>query len=318
MREFATAETSDLLKSAAKAIRKAASEPNEEAVHKMRVSIRRLQQSLRIFGQFFRSKGLRRVKADLKAVMQPAGELRNSDIALKLTGTRSSASRVLRARREQQEASLIAVLAQVAGEDLDARWASDLASRGRRKKKNKRRMWRGRQTVRQNLQRRAPALVSDYFRAGDQALQPGRSWEEMHRFRLLTKRFRYTLELLRPAYGKALESKIELLKQVQTLLGDINDAVVTSGGIAEIPGTERIRARLAVKADRLTHELRALWSSRFAGPSHRETWSRYLVRYACIGRQAPAAAPATIAADAVTSGENVTQNPPNPSEGGVY
>lgn len=315
MREFATAETLDLLDKAVKAIRKAASSPDEEAVHKMRVSIRRLQQSLRLFGEFFRPRAVRRIRAELKSVMDPAGELRNCDIALKLTGVRSPAARVLRARREQHEATLLATLTQVAGDDTAERWAADLKS-GRRKK-NRKRQWKPKRTLRENLQRRMPAMVADYFNDGDHTLEAGRSWEEMHHFRLLTKRFRYTLELLRPAYGRALESKIELLREMQTLLGDINDAVVTSAMLADMAGTDRIRVRLGVKADRLTHRLRALWAARFADPSRRRAWSRYLVQYACRGRPAAQAA-GTSATEVVTGTENVTEDAPKSPEGVVY
>lgn len=313
MREFATAQTLDLAAHAAKAILKAASKPDEEAVHKMRVSIRRLQQSLRLFGQFFRPRAVRRVKAEISTIMEPAGELRNCDIALRLTGSRSQASKLLRGLRDQHEAALVATLAQVAGEDLGERWASDLTSG--RKRKTKGQLWKGKRTVRDNLRKRMPGLVADYFGAGDGALQPGRSWDEMHRFRLLTKRFRYTLELLRPVYGRALESKIDLLKEVQTLLGDINDAVVTQKMLAEMPSTERIRARLALKSDRLTHKLRALWSGRLADPSRRLAWTRYLVQYACRRRPAVAAPPPLPPeAEGVTATGNVTENPPKSTE----
>ncbi len=313
MREFATQETWELLASAAKQIRKAAADPHEDAVHKMRVSIRRFQQALRLFAQFFSPKGLRRVKADLKAVMDPAGELRNRDIALKLTGARSAAARQITAHREQHGAGLTVVLTDLASDDLADRWQADLGA-SRRKRSKQKKLWKGKQTVRDNLRRRMPRLVRDYFEAGDQALAAGRSWDEMHRFRLLTKRFRYTMELFRPAYGRSLESKIELLKQVQTMLGDINDAVVTSAMLESIPRTDRLRIRLGVKADRLTHQLRALWTARFADPARRDAWTRYLVQYACRTRPVPAQA----AQEPVTEPQNVTEDAPKPPESVVY
>src|SRR3982751_2959422 len=109
--------------------------------------------------------------------------------------------------------------------------------------------WKGKQSVRTNLCARMPGLVDDYFSAGDVALAAGTAWEEMHRFRLLTKRFRYTLEIFRHAYGPGIEQRIELLKQVQTLLGEMNDCVVTSGMLAQLEGTEPVRKHLDEKAE---------------------------------------------------------------------
>jgi len=293
-----------LLEGAARGIRKAADDPDEDAVHKMRVGIRRFQQSIRLFAQFFRPKGVRQVRSDLKSVMTPAGDLRNYDIALKLVGAKSGAYRILAARRVEAQTALATVLRELGSEDLAARW-KDRLERSNSAKKGERKLWRGKRSVQANLRRKMPELVEDYFAVGDTALQLGRSWEELHGFRLLTKRFRYTLELLRPAYGRSLDTKIELLRRLQTLLGDMNDSVVTSGMLAEVPRTERIRARLAAKAERLTHELRKLWAEQFAAPARRLGWQRYLVQYACRARSAPAA---------VTTPENVSEDAPNPAE----
>lgn len=308
MREFGISETHTLLESAAKGIRKAADNPDEEAVHKMRVGIRRFQQSVRLFGQFFRPKGLRQVKSDLKSVMTPAGELRNCDIAIRLVGPKSSASRVLATRRQEAQNALTTVLHELGSEDLVARWKGELERSGSPKKREKK-LWRGKKPVQVNLRRSMPELVDDYFEAGDKAMELGRAWDELHGFRLLTKRFRYTLELLRPAYGRSLEPKIEQLRTLQTLLGDMNDAVVTSGILADIPRTERIRARLAANAERLTQELRKHWTDQFAAPARRLGWKRYLVQYACRTRPAPAP---------VTPQENVSEEAPKPAEPVVY
>src|SRR5207253_1571005 len=103
----------------------------------------------------------------------------------------------------------------------------------------------------------------------------------MHRFRLLTKRFRYTLEIFRHAYGPGVEQRIELLKQVQTLLGEMNDCVVTSGMLAQLEGTEHVRDQLAQKAEQKKGKLQSVWSVHFEAAGRRENWRRYLTQYAC-------------------------------------
>jgi CHAD domain-containing protein len=147
-------------------------------------------------------------------------------------------------------------------------------------------LWKGRKTLRENLQRRLPQLTRDYYAAGRTALTPGTSWDDMHQFRLASKRFRYTLELFRPAYGPGLEAKIEAIKKIQTYLGDINDCIVTSAMLEKFPATEDIRGKLSAKADDLTTRLRVFWVKRFDAPGQEEMWVRYLTTYVCRRRPA--------------------------------
>jgi len=141
--------------------------------------------------------------------------------------------------------------------------------------------WKSRQNLRSNLRARIPSIVDDYFAAGRDALAAGTAWEQMHRFRVLTKRFRYTLEIFRPAYGPGLDKRIESLRDLQTLLGEINDCVATISMLSSIEGTEAIRQQFAAKAEGKAEKLRALWNVRFQVPGRKESWKRYLTQYAC-------------------------------------
>jgi len=143
------------------------------------------------------------------------------------------------------------------------------------------RLWRETLNLQGNLQRRMPKLARRYFEEGREALTPGTSWEDMHTFRLRTKRFRYTLETFRELYGPAIESRIESLRKVQTYLGDINDCIVTSELIEGHPDAARVQEKLAGKADTLTKKLRAYWSETFDAPGAEQRFTRYLVTYAC-------------------------------------
>ena len=151
----------------------------------------------------------------------------------------------------------------------------------------KKKLWKRSLTIRDNLRRRLPSMATEYFDAGRAALAPGKSWDEMHQFRLATKRFRYMLEIFRPAYGPALDVRIGLLKDIQTLLGDINDCVATASMVAGDAGTEEVREKLAVRAEEKTKKLRKYWTVRFDAPGERERWARYLLSYACRTVRAP-------------------------------
>jgi CHAD domain-containing protein len=123
---FATAKIAELLAVTVLAIHRAATSPDEEAVHKMRVSIRRLQQALRLFRNFLREKGVRSLQGELKMIMEPAGELRNYDIALTLVRCGRVDAPEIRARRLGARQVLLQVLAGLAQPELGKRWSAEL------------------------------------------------------------------------------------------------------------------------------------------------------------------------------------------------
>ena len=47
-----------------------------------------------------------------------------------------------------------------------------------------------------------------------------------HAMRIAAKRLRYTLEIIRPIYSGTLDATLEVIKQVQTLLGEVHDCDV--------------------------------------------------------------------------------------------
>jgi CHAD domain-containing protein len=61
-----------------------AESPDAEAVHDLRVALRRFSQVLRIFKACFRGKEARKIRREVKQMMGLAAEVRNCDIALKL------------------------------------------------------------------------------------------------------------------------------------------------------------------------------------------------------------------------------------------
>jgi CHAD domain-containing protein len=136
--------------------------------------------------------------------------------------------------------------------------------------------WNEERTLTENLSRRLPRLARKYFAQGNKALSVDRSWEEMHDFRLVSKRFRYTLELFRDVYGQSIEPFIEDLKGLQSHLGDVNDAVTAHELLKDVPDSEEARSRLLRRADKKRDKLRAYWSDRFAMEGTDARWIDYL------------------------------------------
>src|SRR4051794_27248221 len=227
----------------------------------MRVAIRRFQQALRLFTDHLDERGVEKIRKQLRAIMQVAGELRNRDIALELAPEVT----VLSEERTALNRKLVDKLQPVATPNLAVLWGAKLGLGG----------------LREHLRRQMPKLARRYFREGREALTPGATWGEMHAFRLRTKRYRYTLETFRDLYGPGIETRIESLRKIQGYLGDINDCIVTSAMLEPIAGTEEIRTGLAAKAADKTAKLREYWQQTFDRPGAEGVWTRYLVTYAC-------------------------------------
>ena len=143
--------------------------------------------------------------------------------------------------------------------------------------------WDAELDVGANLRRRLPRIARKYFRRGQHALGAERPWEEIHDFRLATKRFRYTLELFRSQYGPGLDKRIDELKHVQKLLGEANDCLVTSTLLEPIADTEELRAQLAMKAEAKVQKLRSWWRANLSSEVAEQRWVLYLQRFG--GRQ---------------------------------
>ena len=128
MEEFAVSQTSGLVNTVVENICAAADQPDPEAVHKLRVSIRRLQQALRLFKQFFPKRGSKRMRKQLRAIMKPAGELRNRDIAIELLEHDHPALlQSLKQQRVHARRRLVHVLTGMAEPGLLQKWRTELA-----------------------------------------------------------------------------------------------------------------------------------------------------------------------------------------------
>jgi len=109
--------------------------------------------------------------------------------------------------------------------------------------------------------------------------------QALHRFRLLTKRFRYTLELFRPCYGPVLYRRIEALKTLQQYLGEISDCRTTREMLAgrddlSKPKRDRLTRQLKVLAAARVARFRRLWRKDFEQPERERWWTDYLRRFA--------------------------------------
>jgi CHAD domain-containing protein len=126
MQEYGVAKTQQSLDILVPVLCRAAESLDEESVHDLRVSIRRFQQSIRLFKQYLRPDGVNLVKKQLKGVMDLAGELRNRDIAIGLVRRARGDTSELASQRDECHRQLQQVLKGLATPYLAEFWKHEL------------------------------------------------------------------------------------------------------------------------------------------------------------------------------------------------
>ena len=107
-RRFASDQVDKRLERLAVEIREVVKSGDSDAVHDLRVAVRRFWQALSVFKLCFRGKALHNIRRQLKRIMSLAGEVRNCDLALKLLSKWTQLKRVgvrpkLHTRRRESE-----------------------------------------------------------------------------------------------------------------------------------------------------------------------------------------------------------------------
>ncbi len=241
MRQYVNHQFEPRLEVFRKTLTNAADHPQDaEAIHDLRVSIRRLTQCLQTFPQFFRSKRAKKARTRLKCLLDHCGEARNCDISIDVLRDAGlnghPAIEHLQAKRAEAEAALVNLLAEWT-EPQSARngpqgclefWGKRLPRGKSSIKKHAKKSsihWRVNKSIERNAARVLPKLAKRLFAEGDRVAAPGVPYKEIHKFRLHGKRFRYTLELFDPVYGENLLPILKGMKRLQDLLGVMNDCV---------------------------------------------------------------------------------------------
>jgi CHAD domain-containing protein len=220
---FAEARATERLKTLTANLRLAKKHPGEAGpIHDLRVSIRRFNQSLRIFKDLWNHGRYRKMRRRLRRLMELCGAVRNCDIAIQVleeagAPAKASLKTHLRKLRLHGENALKERL-----QDWDFHWRGWVRPRsGKNRAVNTR--------VRQVL----GPLEREYAKAGRTAARPETNPEKLHELRLAAKHLRYTLEIFGPLAGAEWEQEIERIREVQELLGAVNDCVTTSALIKE-------------------------------------------------------------------------------------
>ncbi|MCX6628553.1 MAG: CHAD domain-containing protein [Candidatus Solibacter sp.] len=84
MREFVRLQTGVLLRGLASQVNRASRTGDPDAIHDLRVAIRRLSRCLRLFARFYPAHSWKKVRRRLASLMDVCGTVRDRDIAIEL------------------------------------------------------------------------------------------------------------------------------------------------------------------------------------------------------------------------------------------
>src|SRR5215471_4781145 len=107
MRAYVEEQTERLQRKLAKEVSRAAEDQGEEAIHDLRVAIRRLNRGLQVFSKFFPKRPRKEARSRLHELMDAAGEVRDRDIAaelLKNAGVKPDSPVLQRLAKERRQA----------------------------------------------------------------------------------------------------------------------------------------------------------------------------------------------------------------------
>jgi CHAD domain-containing protein len=240
---------------------RAAKAPSPDAIHDLRVAIRRTEQALATFKRLLPRKATKRVRKQLKTVLGSAGAVRDCDIAVKILlkfrqPEAADLRRHIRARRKAAEGSLQAELKGLSLRTKVSRWLAHLRLHGPQTEIQR--------ETRAVAAAALPRLAQRFFEAGDSAAASHHCGEKLHEFRIQAKKFRYTLELFAPIYGPALTEWIGEIKFAQSILGKMNDYRSVLALATGFKCGKNLRASLKRSERRKAREFRECWTERFS------------------------------------------------------
>lgn len=243
-----------------------------EGVHQARVATRRLRSDLRTFGPLLDQDWRIAARAELKWLADALGAVRDADVlamnlaaAIEPAGVDTVAASALLAALHDQRAAARRALTGVLDERRATSFLDELSRSADDPPTTPSAV--GRAEVRLLPLVRQPwrTLARTVDRLDDEP-----TVERLHRVRLLSKRTRYAAEAVVPVYGRDARRLAAAVKEVQDVLGEMNDAAVAVRWLC-VTGAA-LDAPAAFTAGQLAHHFRA------GAELRRHSWERAFER----------------------------------------
>ncbi|MXY70759.1 MAG: CHAD domain-containing protein [Acidobacteriia bacterium] len=276
----------------------ARSDPTASAVHDLRVAARRLVYTLDCFSVLLDADRAADFRKRVKSLLSAARLVRELDVALELvskldSGLQHSIADDLRRRRDTAARLMSERLERKGVQKLTRRWLSTASGAAPEPAKETPEAtkaggrwyshlpWMPEQSCAANASAVLPSLAADYFRQGRAACIEGTPPDELHAFRLASKRLRYCLELFSEQYGPSLATRLESLRDIQGRLGALSDydSTIRLLDSAEAPSDSASLRLLTILSDGqgdATESFLKSWKRNLDTPNVEDDWKTYL------------------------------------------
>ncbi len=238
----------------------------DDSVHQMRVTVRRLRSVLATYRRFLDPDRAEHLREELKWLADLLGEVRDAEVLRKRLrrwaaehGPGPTGVDALRtALAERQAQALARLLPELDGERYRSLIAALAATDGL--------PWPdgtpGRKALRKRI-RRSWRRLAAAVDAAELAEGAGERRRQLHEARKKAKRTRYAAESMRELFGEDAERLAEAAKSIQSTLGDLNDAAVMIRTIETVPGPDdalrELRAAEEAAADDAEERFASVW-----------------------------------------------------------
>ena len=246
---FASESVTKLLDRLAYQVNRTVHTANVEAVHDLRVSIRRFAQSLYLFKAAFAAKEVRKIRGRLNELMDLTNGPRDCDVAAALLGkgklqVAPALEQAIRERRKESLRSLVPALRRWSARDSSSKWRAALTPNGG-----------SQDPLEETVRDRVPRLLKRLLKAGNRA----ESADDLHQLRIDGKKFRYSLELLQPVHNGRMQDAVDLATTMQSLLGRVNDCRTVRKLMQDLGGDAEIERWLKRRQKKKVREFRDQW-----------------------------------------------------------
>ncbi len=247
-----------------------------EYVHRARVASRRLRAALQMFGECFKPRLVKRWSKEIKRITGGLGDARDCDVQILF----------LREELSKQTDPLckpgierLLILLEYQREDLQKgvlKSLNRMQERGFFKdlEKGAKQVQAAAGIDAAERNRGSYARAEEHILTNlDDVLSQGKALDREedavghHALRIAVKRLRYTIEIAKPLYGRRIDASVNLVKRIQTLLGEIHDcdvwideleefAIEECDRLCALYGHANLFARLSVGIERIAQDRR--------------------------------------------------------------
>jgi CHAD domain-containing protein len=126
MRAYALHQVSGLLETTITELRNTARVRDAEAIHELRVSIRRLLQALKTFAQYLPEAASGEIQGELHAIIKATGGLRDCDVLIGMLAESGMSLDTIRRQRTELKRELLATIQPLLKANVSKRWRTGL------------------------------------------------------------------------------------------------------------------------------------------------------------------------------------------------